>query len=72
MCVFRVTGASDDDVRLIQQRLLARGEMVLGRTDIKGGAALKFTFMNPLATRDDVERLVELVLDEFASLQQTK
>ena len=38
--------------------------MVLGRTDIKGGAALKFTFMNPLATRDDVDRLVELVLGE--------
>jgi L-2,4-diaminobutyrate decarboxylase len=70
MCVFRVRGACDDDIRLIQQRLLARGEMVLGRTDIKGGAALKFTFMNPLATRDDVDQLVELVLGEFASLQQ--
>jgi L-2,4-diaminobutyrate decarboxylase len=66
MCVFRVKGAVDHDVRLIQQRLLARGEMVLGRTDIKGGPALKFTFMNPLATRDDVDRLVQLVLDEFA------
>jgi L-2,4-diaminobutyrate decarboxylase len=71
MCVFRVKGASDDDIRLIQQRLLARGEMVLGRTDIKGCAALKFTFMNPLATRDDVERLVELVLAEFAALKSS-
>jgi L-2,4-diaminobutyrate decarboxylase len=68
MCVFRVKGASDDDARLIQQRLLERGDMVLGRTDIKGGPALKFTFMNPLATFDDVERLVALVLDEFAAL----
>jgi L-2,4-diaminobutyrate decarboxylase len=71
-CVFRVRGASDDYVRLVQQRLLARGEMVLGRTDIKGGAALKFTFMNPLATRDDVEKLVELVLDaERDNLQRS-
>jgi L-2,4-diaminobutyrate decarboxylase len=71
-CVFRVRGASDNDVRLIQQRLLARGEMVLGRTDIKGSAALKFTFMNPLATREDVKRLVEMVLDdEFAALQKS-
>lgn len=65
MCVFDVPGAGDDDLRRIQQRLLARGEMVLGRTEIKGRAALKFTFMNPLATTDDVDRLVAMVADEL-------
>ncbi|MHB2029742.1 MAG: pyridoxal phosphate-dependent decarboxylase family protein, partial [Acidimicrobiales bacterium] len=58
MCVFDVPGASADDLRRVQQRLLARGEMVLGRTEIKGRAALKFTFMNPLTTNDDVKNLV--------------
>ncbi len=65
MCVFTVKGARDDELRDIQQRLLARGEMVLGRTTIKGRAALKFTFMNPLATYDDVEQLIALVAKEI-------
>jgi L-2,4-diaminobutyrate decarboxylase len=65
MCVFSVKGASDDELREIQQRLLARGEMVLGRTTIRGRAALKFTFMNPLATRDDVEQLIAVVVNEI-------
>ncbi len=72
MCVFRVKDAADDDLRLIQQRLLERGEMVLGRTDVKGGPALKFTFMNPLATPDDVDQLVELVLSEYSDLRQSR
>jgi L-2,4-diaminobutyrate decarboxylase len=68
MCVFRATGASDGDLRLVQQRLLARGEMILGRTEINGAAALKFTFMNPLATRNDVDRLVDVVIRELGAL----
>lgn len=70
MCVFRARGASDDDLRQVQQRLLARGEMILGRTEINGAAALKFTFMNPLATRDDVDRLVDAVARELAELNE--
>ncbi|HEV7958978.1 MAG TPA: pyridoxal-dependent decarboxylase, partial [Acidimicrobiales bacterium] len=65
MCVFRAKDASDDALRVVQQRLLARGEMILGRTEINGRAALKFTFMNPLATRGDVDRLLELVVREL-------
>ncbi len=72
MCVFRVKGAADDDLRLIQQRLLERGEMVLGRTSIKGGPALKFTFMNPLTNPDDVDRLVDVVLSEFSDLRRSR
>ncbi len=68
MCVFRAADARDDDLRRVQQRLLARGEMVLGRTVIKGSAALKFTFMNPLATHEDVDHLVDLVVRELDAL----
>jgi L-2,4-diaminobutyrate decarboxylase len=67
-CVFVARDASADSLRLVQQRLLARGEMVLGRTNIWGRAALKFTFTNPLATTDDVDRLVNLVVSELSSL----
>jgi len=67
-CVFDAPGASVDDLRNVQQRLLAKGEMVLGRTEIKGRAALKFTFMNPLSTKDDVKRLVGMVVDELNAI----
>jgi L-2,4-diaminobutyrate decarboxylase len=65
MCVFDAIGADADDLRSVQQRLLARGEMVLGRTEIKGRTALKLTFMNPLSTIDDVDRLVDMVVREL-------
>jgi L-2,4-diaminobutyrate decarboxylase len=67
-CVFSAPGFSDDDLRHVQQRLLARGEMILGRTRIKDRAALKFTFMNPLSSIDDVDRLVHLVANELGTL----
>jgi L-2,4-diaminobutyrate decarboxylase len=67
-CVFVALGVSPDGHRLIQQRLLERGKMVLGRTTIRGRSALKFTYMNPLATKDDVDRLVTLVVSELNSL----
>jgi L-2,4-diaminobutyrate decarboxylase len=67
MCVFDIPGLGTDDIRAIQQRLLARGDMVLGRTEIHGRAALKFTFLNPLTTRADVDRLVAMVLREIPS-----
>ena len=67
-CVFDLTGASARDLREVQQRLLQRGEMILGRTEIKGRAALKFTFMNPLTSPRDVDRLLGMILNEFESL----
>lgn len=60
-CVFDAPGHRAEDLRRVQQDLLADGTMVLGRTEINARAALKFTFMNPLTTRDDVDRLVDLV-----------
>ncbi|MHB1088181.1 MAG: pyridoxal phosphate-dependent decarboxylase family protein [Acidimicrobiales bacterium] len=69
MCVFGARGFDANDLRTVQQSLLARGEMVLGRTEIKGVSALKFTFMNPLATTSDVERLIALVESEFDRIE---
>lgn len=69
MCVFTAPGFGPDDLRAVQQNLLARGDMVLGRTEIKGVSALKFTFMNPLTTTNDVEHLITLVDREFAAIE---
>lgn len=60
-CVFDAPGYHADDLRRVQQDLLAEGAMVLGRTEIHGRAALKFTFMNPLATNEDVDQLLAVV-----------
>ncbi len=67
MCVFQIDGCDAHDLREIQQHLLARGEMVLGRTEIRGEAALKFTFMNPLTTREDVDQLIDTVVREAST-----
>jgi glutamate/tyrosine decarboxylase-like PLP-dependent enzyme len=61
MCVFDAQGCDADDLRRAQQNLLMAGDMVLGRTEIKGRAALKFTFMNPLMTFNDVDNVVSMV-----------
>lgn len=71
MCCFTVRGRSADTVRQIQQNLLLRGEMVLGRTEIKGQPTLKFTFMNPLATEDDVHDLVARVQAELRAIEES-
>jgi L-2,4-diaminobutyrate decarboxylase len=65
MCVFDAVGCSPDDLRRAQQNLLMAGDMVLGRTEINGRAALKFTFMNPLATFADIDRLISAVEAEL-------
>jgi L-2,4-diaminobutyrate decarboxylase len=69
MCVFTAPDFGADDLRAVQQNLLARGDMVLGRTEIKGTSALKFTFMNPLTTTSDVDHLIELIEKEFAAIE---
>lgn len=61
MCVFDAVGCDADDLRRAQQNLLMAGDMVLGRTEINGRAALKFTFMNPLLTTKDVDNLISMV-----------
>lgn len=61
MCVFDAVGCDADDLRRAQQNLLMAGDMVLGRTEINGRAALKFTFMNPLISFQDVDGLITAV-----------
>ena len=63
MCVFDAPGRTADDLRRVQQHLLASGEMVLGRTEIHGRAALKFTFMNPSTSEAEIDGLVEKILE---------
>lgn len=67
-CVFDSPVTDADGLRRVQQNLLVRGDLVLGRTVIKGRAALKFTFMNPLTTTSDVERLIDVVAHEISEL----
>jgi L-2,4-diaminobutyrate decarboxylase len=69
MVVFTETSATADELRQVQQRLLTRGEMVLGRTEIKGEPCLKFTFMNPLVSDDDVRRLIDVVDAELMAVR---
>jgi L-2,4-diaminobutyrate decarboxylase len=64
-CVFDAPGFDAEALRDVQQQLLVRGEMVLGRTKIKGRAALKFTFMSPLTTTDDVDQLITRITAEL-------
>ena len=64
-CLFDAPGYGDTALREVQQRLLLRGEAILGRTVIKGRPALKCTFMNPLATTADVDRVLDLIAAEL-------
>lgn len=64
-CVFDAPGYDANALRLVQQQLLLRGEAILGRTVIKGRAALKCTFMNPLATTADVDRILDMIEAEL-------
>jgi L-2,4-diaminobutyrate decarboxylase len=69
MVVFTEEQATADELRMVQQRLLARGEMVLGRTEIKGQPALKFTFMNPMVPLGTLSVLVEMVVAELRAIR---
>jgi L-2,4-diaminobutyrate decarboxylase len=64
--VFDAPGYDSDTLRRVQQDLLQRGDMILGRTVVGARPALKFTFMNPLTTTDDVRHLVDAVAREVA------
>ncbi|HET9379673.1 MAG TPA: pyridoxal-dependent decarboxylase [Streptomyces sp.] len=72
--VFRYRGAdpaADDDLNgALRRRLLESGTALVGRTEATTGGpgsprrvCLKFTLLNPTATADDIDGLVDLVLD---------
>ena len=54
----------------VQQHLLERGEVVIGRTTVNNRAALKLTFVNPTTTADDVRALVRTVAGELEQTQR--
>ncbi len=70
MVVFTENAATADELRRVQQQLLARGDMVLGRTEINGEPCLKFTFMNPLVDEASVVHLIDLVVSELHSVRK--
>ncbi len=60
--LFRPTHATDDDIAHLRRRLLHHGRAVLGRTRTAGRLWLKATLLNPHATPDDLENLLDHVL----------
>ncbi|MCB0973121.1 MAG: aspartate aminotransferase family protein [Actinobacteria bacterium] len=64
-CLFHLP--DDSHCRVVQQRLLASGRAIIGRTVIQGRPAIKLTFMNPTATEDDVRGLVQLIAETMPS-----
>jgi L-2,4-diaminobutyrate decarboxylase len=64
---YRPANAEIDANRLnarLRQRLFEQGVAVIGHTIVRGRQCLKFTFMNPTVTREQVERLVRLIAEE--------
>ncbi|MQS38156.1 pyridoxal phosphate-dependent decarboxylase family protein [Streptomyces katsurahamanus] len=72
--VFRYRGGDPaDSDRLngaLRRRLLESGSALIGRTEVRSGGpgspqrvCLKFTLLNPTATADDIDGLVDAVLD---------
>lgn len=47
----------------LRRRLLQSGAALIGRTEVHGRPALKFTLLNPTSTPADIDRLVDLVLE---------
>jgi L-2,4-diaminobutyrate decarboxylase len=54
----------DDENVAVQRRLLASGRAVVGRTILDGRVALKLTFVNPLAKRDDIADLLDVIAED--------
>ena len=55
-------GIDEDEVNAaIRQRLFDRGSAVIGHTRVRGRQCLKFTFMNPSVSEEQIEELVGMV-----------
>lgn len=64
--VFRYVGpdgrADDETQGRLRRALLASGRAVVGRTELDGRVQLKLTLLNPDATVQDVDRVLDLVV----------
>ncbi|HEX8813938.1 MAG TPA: aspartate aminotransferase family protein [Terriglobales bacterium] len=63
-------GANALNARL-RQSLFEKGIAVIGHTVVRGQQCLKFTFMNPMVTKQQVEELVHAVTDCGERLEQS-
>ncbi|MEU7281752.1 pyridoxal-dependent decarboxylase [Streptomyces sp. NPDC045431] len=54
---------SDELNGALRRRLLESGAALIGRTEVEQRVCLKFTLLNPTATTDDIDGLVDTVLD---------
>lgn len=64
-CLFDRPDVSGSVLCQVQQRLLERGEAVIGRTIAKGQPALKLTLINPMTTKEHVYDLVQHIAAEL-------
>ncbi|WP_051399923.1 pyridoxal phosphate-dependent decarboxylase family protein [Haloechinothrix halophila] len=64
--VFRYRGGRRDELDRIngdlRRRLLESGQALIGRTTVRGRVCVKFTLLNPTATTDDIDELIDRVL----------
>jgi L-2,4-diaminobutyrate decarboxylase len=65
----RETSDPDAINSAIRQRLLDRGLAVIGHTRVRGKQCLKFTCMNPTATQDDLQTLIESIVREGKEME---
>ncbi|MPY96598.1 MAG: aspartate aminotransferase family protein [Actinophytocola sp.] len=64
--VFRFRGARRDELDRIngdlRRKLLESGQALIGRTTVRGRVCVKFTLLNPTATTEDIDELIDRVL----------
>lgn len=74
--VFRLRARAGDRIGpdelsiAVQRRLFASGRAVLGRTRIDGRVAMKLTLINPTTTKEQIDRLLDLVIAEAAAVRE--
>ncbi len=54
----------------LRRRLLEQGTAVIGHTRVRGQQCLKLTCMNPATSEDDIEKLLQLVVEQGKELEK--
>ena len=75
--VFRYRSSNrqaDDNVlnATLRQRLFERGLAVIGHTRVRGRQCLKFTFMNPSISEEDVARLLHQIVEQGLEIDSSR
>ncbi len=61
---------ADEINRALRQRLFDRGLAVVGHTRVHSRQCLKFTFMNPAVTEEQIEELIRIVTDQGEEIER--